>query len=158
MQGQTDFIVWQPAAAAGLSALVASEPLAVWKEYLALRQVDHYAYLLPKAFVDERFSFYGKTMAGQPELAARWKRGVDATNAALGEAVGKLYVAKYFPPESKRQVEAMVAAEIAAFRVRIDKLDWMAPATKAEAKRKLATLKVGGRLSRQVDRLFGAGR
>jgi predicted metalloendopeptidase len=68
---------------------------------------------------------------------------VNATNAALGDAVGKLYVAEYFPAESKAKVEAMVKDLIAAFRVRIDKLDWMAPATKAEAKRKLATLKVG---------------
>jgi predicted metalloendopeptidase len=143
LQAQPDFIVWQPKAVTGLAALVASEPLELWKEYLALRQTDHYAYLLPKAFVDERFSFYGKTMAGQPQLAARWKRGVDATSGALGEAVGKLYVAKYFPPESKRLIQAMVQDEIAAFRVRIDKLDWMAPATKAEARRKLATLKVG---------------
>jgi len=140
---QADFIVWQPQALTGEAALVASEPLELWKAYLALRQVDHYANVLPQAFVEERFSFYGKTMAGQPQMAGRWKRAVDATNGALGEAVGKLYVAKYFPPRSKKQVQDMVAAEIAAFRARIDKLDWMAPATKAEAKRKLATLKVG---------------
>jgi len=152
LQAQGQFIVWQPGAVTGEAALVASEPLAVWKEYLALRQVDHYANLLPKAFVDERFAFYGKTMAGQPELAVRWKRGVDATNNALGEAVGKLYVARYFPPESKRQVEALVQAELDAFRVRINKLDWMAPATKAEAKRKLSTLKVGvGYPDRWID-------
>jgi predicted metalloendopeptidase len=152
LQAQRDFVVWQPGAVRGEAALVASEPLEVWKEYLAVRQIDHYAHLLPKVFVDERFSFYGKTMAGQPELAVRWKRAVDATNEALGEAVGKLYVAKYFPPESKKQVQAMVAAEIAAFRARIDKLDWMAPSTKAEAKRKLATLKVGvGYPDRWID-------
>ena len=140
---QTNFIVWQPGALTGEAALVASEPLSVWKEYLAVRQIDHAGNPLPKAYVDERFDFYGKTMNGQPQQAERWKRGVDAVSGSLGEAVGKLYVAKYFPPESKRQVQAMVDAELAAFRVRIDKLDWMAPATKAEAKRKLSTLKVG---------------
>jgi len=77
---------------------------------------------------------------------------VNATNDALGEAVGKLYVAKYFPPDQKAKVQAMVADLIAAFRVRIDKLDWMAPATKAEAKRKLSTLKVGvGYPDRWID-------
>ena len=152
LNAQANFIVWQAGAVTGEAALVASEPLATWKEYLALRQIDHAGNPLPKAFVDERFSFYGKTMSGQPQLQERWKRGVDATSASLGEAVGKLYVARYFPPESKRQVQAMVEAEIAAFRVRIDKLEWMAPATKAEAKRKLSTLKVGvGYPDRWID-------
>jgi putative endopeptidase len=140
---QRQFIVWHPAAVTAQAALVASQPLAVWKEYLALRQIEHYANLLPKPFVDEHFDFYGKTMSGSPEIQVRWKRAVAATNNALGEAVGQLYVAKYFPPESKAQVQKMVDEILAAFRVRIDKLDWMAPATKAEAKRKLATLKVG---------------
>ena len=140
---QGRYIVWHPKAVAAESALVASQPLAAWKEYLALRQIKHYANLLPKAFVDENFDFYGKTMTGAPQMQVRWKRAVSATNDALGEAVGKLYVAKYFPPESKAQVQAMVDEILAAFRVRIDKLDWMAPATKAEAKRKLSTLKVG---------------
>lgn len=140
---QPQFIVWHPKATAGEAALVASQPLAVWKEYLAFRQLDHFSNVLPKAFADERFAFYGTTLSGTPQQQVRWKRAVNATNGALGEAVGKLYVAKYFPPESKAQVEAMVGKLIAAFRVRIDKLDWMAPATKVEAKRKLDTLKVG---------------
>ncbi|MFI4964986.1 MAG: M13 family metallopeptidase [Caulobacterales bacterium] len=137
------FIVWHPRATAGESALVASEPLATWKAYLAFHQIDDYSNVLPKPFADERFAFYSHTLAGTPQQLARWKRAVNATNGALGEAVGKLYVAKYFPPQSKAQVEAMVGKLIDAFRVRIDKLDWMAPATKAEAKRKLSTLKVG---------------
>ena len=137
------FIVWHPKATTGEAALVASQPLAVWKDYLTYEQLNDYSNVLPKAFADERFAFYGTTLSGTPQQLARWKRAVNATNNALGEAVGKLYVAKYFPPQSKAEVQAMVAKLIDAFRVRIDKLDWMAPATKAEAKRKLSTLKVG---------------
>ncbi|WP_372786702.1 M13 family metallopeptidase [Phenylobacterium sp.] len=143
LQKRPQFVVWHPKATAGEAALVASEPLAVWKEYLAFHQLDDYSNVLPKPFADERFAFYGTTLSGTPQQLARWKRAVNATNGALGEAVGKLYVAKYFPAESKAKVQHMVEELIAAFKVRIDKLDWMAPATKAEAKRKLATLKVG---------------
>jgi predicted metalloendopeptidase len=143
LEKRPQFIVWHPKATAGEAALVASQPLPVWKEYLAFRQLDHYSNLLPKPFADERFAFYGATLSGTPQQLARWKRAVNATNGALGEAVGKLYVAKYFPADSKAKVQHMVDELIAAFRARIDKLDWMAPATKAEARRKLATLKVG---------------
>ena len=136
-------IVWHPGATKGEAALVASQPLEVWKAYLTYRQIDHYSNLLPKAFVDERFAFYGTTLSGTPQQQVRWKRAVNATNGALGEAVGKLYVAKYFPPTAKAQVEAMVGQMLAAFSARIDRLDWMAPETKAEAQRKLKTLKVG---------------
>jgi putative endopeptidase len=146
------FIVWHPKATAGEAALVASQPLATWKEYLVFRQIDHYSNVLPKPFADERFAFYGTTLSGTPQQLARWKRAVNATNGALGEAVGKLYVAKYFPAESKAKVQHMVDELIAAFRARIDNLDWMAPATKVEARRKLATLKVGvGYPDRWID-------
>ena len=132
-----------PSAVTGIAALVASEPLATWKEYLTFRALSRAASFLPKAFVDEQFSFYGTTLTGTPKLRDRWKRAVDATDDALGEAVGKLYVAKYFPPSEKARAEAMVKNEIAAFALRIDRLDWMAPETKAKAKAKLAALKVG---------------
>jgi putative endopeptidase len=146
------FIVWHPKATAGEAALVASQPLTVWKEYLTFHAIDDVSNVLPKAFADERFAFYSHTLSGTPQQQVRWKRAVSATNNALGEAVGKLYVARYFPPESKAQVEAMVGKLIDAFRVRIDKLDWMAPATKTEAKRKLDTLKVGvGYPDRWID-------
>jgi predicted metalloendopeptidase len=143
LTGRPQFIVWHPKATAGEAALVKSEPLGVWKSYLAYQLINHYSNVLPKAFADERFAFYGTTLSGTPQQAVRWKRAVNATNGALSDAVGELYVARYFPPDSKAKVQAMVADLIAAFRVRIDRLDWMAPATKAEAKKKLATLKVG---------------
>jgi predicted metalloendopeptidase len=137
------FVVWQPHAVTGISALVASEPLAVWKAYLTLRALDHFAPYLPAAFVNERFAFYGKVLSGTPELRARWKRAVNATNAALGDAVGKLYVERFFPPAEKQRAEAMARNLLAAFAARIDRLDWMTPATRVQAKEKLASLKVG---------------
>src|SRR6185369_4869665 len=93
------FIVWHPKATTGEAALVASQPLATWKAYLAYHPLNDYSSLLPKAFADERFSFYGTTLSGTPQQQVRWKRALTATNAAQGEAVGTLYVAKYFPPE-----------------------------------------------------------
>jgi len=141
--GQQDFIVWQPSAVAGISALVASQPLATWKGYLALHAVEHRARYLSKAVVAESFAFYGTTLQGTPELRARWKRAIDATNDALGDAVGKLYVERYFSAAAKTRVEEMVERLRAAFSRRIDSLEWMAPETKAGAKAKLTTLKVG---------------
>jgi putative endopeptidase len=140
---QKRFVAWQPSAIAAESALVDSTPIETWKEYLAFHLIDRNAGVLPKAFTDERFAFYGKTLSGTPAMPARWKRGVAATNGALGEAVGKLYVAKYFPPADKAGVQAMVKNLLAAFSKRIDGLDWMSPATKKEAQAKLKALKVG---------------
>jgi putative endopeptidase len=140
---QAEFVIWQPSAVTGLSALVASQPLETWKDYLTFHAVDDAAPLLPKAFVDENFAFYGTVLEGTPQLRARWKRAVDATNDALGDAVGRLYVAKYFPASAKRRIETMVGNLITAFRHRIDALEWMAPGTKEKAKAKLAVLKVG---------------
>jgi endothelin-converting enzyme/putative endopeptidase len=140
---QKTFVVWQPSAVKASSALAASESLDDWKDYLTFRIVDRYAAVLPKAFSDESFAFYGTALQGTPQQRARWKRAIDATNNALGEAVGKMYVTKYFPPAAKKQLNQMVANITAAFRKRIDALAWMSPTTKAEAKRKLATLTVG---------------
>ena len=139
---QQTFVVWQPGAVTGLSALVRKEPLATWKEWLAVRAVVAASGTLPRAFVEESFDFYGKTLSGTPQLRDRWKRAVARTDASLGEAVGRLYVARYFPPAEKARAEAMVRNILAAFALRIDGLTWMAPQTKARAKAKLAALKV----------------
>lgn len=140
---QKDFIVWQPGAITGISAMTASESLETWKDYLIFRAIDHAGAFLPKAIVEERFAFYGKVLSGVPQMRERWKRAVDATDAALGEAVGKLYVKQYFPPAEKARAQEMVRNIIEAFRKRIDNLDWMAPQTKAKAKAKLDVLIVG---------------
>jgi putative endopeptidase len=137
------FVVWQPSAFTGLSALTASEPLDTWKDYLTYHAIQSRAALLPTAFGQQSFAFFGPVLSGAQKQRDRWKRGVSATNAALGFAVGKLYAARYFPPAEKARAKTMVANLIAAFGDRIDHLDWMAPATKKEAKAKLAVLKVG---------------
>ena len=140
---QKEFIVWQPGAVTGLAALVASQPIDTWKDYLVLRAIEHASPYLPKPFVDERFEFYSKTLNGTPKQRDRWKRGIAVTNAALGDAIGKLYVERYFAPQEKARAEAMVRNLLAAFSRRIDQLEWMAPETKVKAKAKLAVLKVG---------------
>ena len=140
---QKDFVVWQPSAVTGLSALVASEPLETWKDYLVFHALEHWSAVLPDAFGKERFAFHGTVLAGTPQRRERWKTAVDATGIALGDAVGELYVGKYFPPRSKALAEEMVANIMTAFGKRIDSLAWMAPETKAKARAKLAILKVG---------------
>ena len=140
---QSSFIVWQPTAFAGESSLVASASLESWKDWLAYHVIENYSGVLPKALVDERFAFFGKTLGGTPQQRPRWQRGVGVVNGLLGDEVGKLYAQRYFPPEAKQQADAMVANIIAAFHKRIDALTWMAPTTKAEAHAKLDTLYVG---------------
>ncbi len=140
---QESFIVWQPTAFAGESALVASTALDTWKDWLAFHLVEAYAGVLPKTFADERFAFFGKTLSGTPEQRPRWQRGVFVVNGLLGDEVGKIYAQKYFPPEAKASAEQMVANIKEAFQKRIDALTWMADSTKTEAKAKLATLYVG---------------
>ena len=136
-------IMWHPKAVAGLSALCAKEPLEAWKDWLVYHAIENAAPYLPKAFVDERFSFYGKALSGIPEQRPRWQRGVDLTNGALGDAVGKVYVDRYFPTEALAKAQAMTSDLVKAFAKRIDALSWMSPATKVKAKQKLETLKVG---------------
>jgi putative endopeptidase len=140
---QSSFIVWQPSAFAGESALVASVSLDAWKDWLAYHLIESYASVLPKAFADERFAFFGQTLSGTPQQRPRWQRGVFAVNGLLGDEVGKLYAQRYFPPQAKAEAQAMVANLIAAYHKRIDALTWMAPATKAEAQAKLDSLYVG---------------
>jgi putative endopeptidase len=143
LSSQASFIVWQPSAFVGESALVASTPLDTWKDWLAFHMIEAYAAVLPKALAEERFAFAGKTLSGTPQQRPRWQRGVAVVNVLLGDAVGKTYAQRYFSPEAKALVEAMVANIIASFRKRIEALSWMDPATKAEAQAKLTTLYVG---------------
>jgi putative endopeptidase len=142
LSSQKTIVAWQPAAITQLSALVGSEPLQTWKDYLAFHALSHNADLLPKAYADLRFGFFGTTLQGTPKQKDRWKRALDSTNNALGDAVGKLYVDKYFPASSKAQVEDMVKNILAAFAERVDTLEWMTPETKAKAKAKAQTMRV----------------
>ena len=140
---QRDFVVWQPSALIGVARLTATEPLETWKDWLKFHAIEDAAPFLPKKFVDENFAFHGHVLYGIPEQRPRWKRAVAACNSALGDAVGKLFTQQYFSPAEKKRAEAMVQNILAAFAVRIDKLDWMAPQTKVVAKEKLKALKVG---------------
>jgi putative endopeptidase len=139
---QDEFIVWQPGAVSGIAQLVGSEPLDTWKDYLAFHALDRHASLLPKAFADEHFAFYGTALSGTPRQQERWKRAIAAVDGALGEAVGKLYVERYFSAATKARAEAMVKNLLVAFGKRIDAIEWMTPATKARAKQKLAGMQI----------------
>ena len=157
LTGQASFIVWEPTAFTGESSLVASTALDTWKDWLVFHLIEDYASVLPKAFADERFAFFGNALSGTAGQRPRWQRGVAlvssvadetgnkmlAGRGVLGDAVGQLYAKRNFSPETKAQIEAMVANIIAAFRRRIDALSWMDPSTKAEARAKLITLYVG---------------
>jgi len=113
------------------------------QDYLRFHEIDRAANYLPRSFDAASFEFYGKVLTGTPEQRPRWKRAVAETSDALGEAVGRLYVEKYFPASEKARAEEMVRNLLAAFSARIDSLQWMDPKTKVKAKAKLATLKVG---------------
>jgi putative endopeptidase len=143
LPAQEQFIVWQPKAITGISRLAGSAALADWKDYLAFHALDRASGFLPKAFAQESFAFYGSTLNGTPQQQERWKRAVNAVDNSLGEAVGKIYVQRHFNAQTKTRADELVKNLLAAFDKRIDKVDWMTPATKARAKAKLAGLKVG---------------
>jgi len=140
---QQDFIVWQPGAIIGLSALVASEPLDAWQDWLRFHRIDAVTAVLPRAFDEASFAFHGKALSGTPQQRPRDKRGLDAVNGALGDAVGRIYVQRYFPASSKADIQQMVSGMLKAFDTRVAGLAWMKPATKAEARRKIETMIVG---------------
>jgi endothelin-converting enzyme/putative endopeptidase len=143
LDGAPRFILWHQDAVSGAAALAGSEPLQVWQDYLTFHALNQWSDALPKAFADEHFAFHETALAGTPEQPARWKRALTAANKAIGDAVGQVYVAQYFPPASKARAQAMVANIVRAFDVRIGRLDWMAPATKEQARAKLKALYVG---------------
>jgi len=146
LTGQSDFIVWQPTAVTGASALVDREGIDAWKEYLRFHLIEHYAGVLPKAVAAEDFAFYGTILSGlsgAQKAPERQKAAIDATNGALGHAVGQLYTQRYFPPEAKSKAKAMVSDLTSAYRDRIANLTWMSPETKGKALAKLAALTIG---------------
>jgi putative endopeptidase len=150
--GQSEFIVWQPSAVTGTSALVGSEDIDLWKDYLRVHLIEHYASVLPKAVAGEHFAFYGTILSGIQQTPDRSQDAIAATNAAVGQAVGQLYTQRYFPPEAKAKAQAMVGDLIAAYRARIPNLTWMSPQTKEKALTKLAALRIGvGYPDRWID-------
>jgi putative endopeptidase len=140
---QDTFIVWQPSAFTGEAALVSSQPIDAWKDLLAFHIIEDYGYAISKAVAAERFAFVGTTLSGATQQRPRDFRGDVLVSSTLGDAVGQIYVKRFFPPEAKAQAEAIVSNLLAAFRVRLENITWMAPATKKEAIAKLGTLQVG---------------
>jgi endothelin-converting enzyme/putative endopeptidase len=131
-------IVREKDAIAAESALVASQPIDVWKDYLAYRFASSSAPFLSKDFVDTNFDFFSKTLRDVPTNRPRWKRGVDIVNGALGEGVGQIYVQRHYPPESDRQMSELITDVRAALKDKIENSSWMDAATKKEALAKLA--------------------
>jgi putative endopeptidase len=140
---QGSFIVWHPGAIAGAANLVASEPIEAWQDWLAFHRINTVTDVLPAAFDTAHFEFFSHTLNGTPKPRPRDKRAIASVNTWLGDAVGKLYVKDYFPASSKTDIEAMARNILAAFDKRVAALDWMAPATKEEARRKIATMRIG---------------
>lgn len=138
-------IVGQPSFVADLAKTLDAYSLDDWKNYLSWRVINSRASLLSKPLVMESFEFYGKTMNGMPEIEPRWKRGVSLVERSMGEAVGKIYVEKHFPPAAKERMKALVDNLTEAYRVDILALDWMSPETKTRALKKLSkfTPKIG---------------
>jgi putative endopeptidase len=138
LQDQKEFVVRELDAVEGLAKQFRGVPVAKWRAYFMYHYLAGVADVLPKAFDQERFEFYGRTLNGQQEQQARWKRAIAALNEDLGEALGQLYVAQHFPPESKAKVLALVENLRAAYSYDIQHLSWMGADTKKLALEKLA--------------------
>jgi putative endopeptidase len=132
----------QPDYAVAFSQLVAQAPLDVWRDYLMLRHVNRVAPLLDKRLADTHFAFNQTVLNGVETPEPRWKRGVAIVNAAMGEAVGKLYVERYFPASDKAHLQTLVGQLLAAYKDSIDQLEWMSPTTRLQAQDKLARYRV----------------
>lgn len=137
-----EIIVTQPSYLTGLSQLVETTPLETWKAYLQLRLLSGYAPYLSQPFVNAHFDFYGRIISGKVKQKERWRRGIQATNEALGEAIGRVYVARHFPPRAKARMTELVDNLLAEFAERIDNLEWMGETTKQAAQDKLAKFRV----------------
>ncbi|MFC3174369.1 M13 family metallopeptidase [Novosphingobium bradum] len=140
---QDRFVAYHATAIPRLAALVASEPLPAWKDWLAFHQLNAHADVLPSRLDADHFAFYEGVLNGTAVPTPRAKRGIEALNAALGDALGKLYVEQYFPASAKAEIEGMVGAIKQAFAARIEALDWMAEPTRAEALAKISAIAVG---------------
>ncbi|HRE45098.1 MAG TPA: M13 family metallopeptidase [Terricaulis sp.] len=136
-----DVVVRELSAMAPLANLFVQTPVATWRSYLLFHLMRNNASLLPREIDDANFDFYGKTLQGQPQQRERWKRAVDATNGALGEAIGQIYVERHFPPAAKAQMLQLVENLRTAYGQRIDQLSWMSAETKVVAREKLAAFR-----------------
>ncbi len=145
IQGHDHIVVGQPSFFAEVGKALEDVPLDTWKDYLQVRAIDAHAPYLNDAVVQRHFDFYGRTLSGTPALKPRWKRGLDETENAMGDLLGKAYVARHFPPQAKARMDELVGNLLKAFGTSIDELEWMGPETRREAHAKLAgfTVKIG---------------
>jgi predicted metalloendopeptidase len=139
--GATTPIVQQPSYVDAFSRLLGATPLDTWKRYVRAALLDRYAPYLGAPFVEAEFAFRGRVLDGVEEPQARWRRAVTAANGTMGHVVGEAYVARHFPPEAKARMTQLIENLRAAFARAIDRADWMSPATKQEARRKLAAFR-----------------
>ena len=138
-------IISQPSYITAFDSILRTTPLSVWKAYFRWHLLSDLAPYLSKDFVDEHFAFFGTALRGVKQIEPRWKRGIRLVDRSIGEGLGKLYVTKYFPPESKLSMDRLVSNLLAAYKADIDTLEWMEPATRQKAQEKLAkfTVKIG---------------
>lgn len=141
--GQQRFAAYHDAAIPRLAALVASQPIQAWKDWLTFHHINAYTDVLPTQLDQASFAFYGTTLSGTPQQRERAKRAIDATSGYLGDAVGQAYAERYFPASARDEVRTMVENIKTAFAARIAGLEWMADSTQEEAQRKVETLVVG---------------
>ena len=139
---QDFYVLKEDSAIRDLAKLFRITPVTTWRAYMTFRYLNGVADVLPAAFDDLAFDFNGRTLSGQPQKRERWKRATAALNIALGEAVGQIYVRRHFTPEAKARITALVENLRAAFRVRIERLDWMSADTRLAALAKLAAIRV----------------
>ena len=140
-----ELVVREPSFVEGLGALLTEERLPAWKDWLAWQVIRSNAAYLSNDFVEANFDFYGRTLTGTPQMRERWKRGVSLVEGAMGEAVGRIYVERHFPPAAKAAMDELVANLVEAYRQSITALDWMGKKTRARALDKLEkfTPKIG---------------
>ncbi len=129
-------------------------PLEHWKNYLRFKVLNDAAPWLSDEFVTANFDFYGKLIDGLQAQEPRWQRAVKAVNAALGEAVGKVYVEEHFSPEAKRRMDELVKNVLGAFQTSLQGLEWMSADTKVKAEEKAEATEYQDRVSRRLERLF----
>ncbi|RQP10664.1 MAG: peptidase M13 [Microbacteriaceae bacterium] len=138
-------VVREPSFVEGLSELLVEDRLTAWRDWLRFQLIRSVAPYLHAEVVETNFDFYGRTLTGQPEMRARWKRGVSLVEGAMGEAVGRVYVERHFSPTAKTAMDDLVAHLVEAYRQSIEQLDWMTDATRQRALEKLSkfTPKIG---------------
>jgi predicted metalloendopeptidase len=140
--GERTVIVSEKSAFPGLASLFKRTSVDTWRDYLTFHYLSGHAVLLPKRFDDARFEFYGKVLGGQREQLARDKRGVRFVGGMMGENIGRLYVARYFPADAKAKAQDLVRNLLAVYRQRVQTADWMSPETRRQALEKVGTFSV----------------